>query len=295
MPPLPDDHSQTPAETPAVNPVLVRALRHVLRPLVRLLLARGVTYPYLAGLLKGIYVQVAVDDFPAPGRRQTDSRISLMTGVHRKDVRRLLGEPADPATAPPNVSLGARLVARWCAEPAYLDPEGRPLPLPRQARADGGASFDRLVAEESTDVRARAVLDEWLRLGLAELDAESRVCLRTGAFIPEKGEEEKLFYFGRNLHDHLAAASHNVLGGQPPFLERCVYSDGLSVEGVAALREEAEERGMAVLRALNRRAGELRATGAAAPGQRMNFGIYFYSEPAPNGADEGADGGDERA
>lgn len=264
------------------SPVLVRALKQVLRPLVRLLLAKGVTYPYLSNLLKTLYVDVAAHDFPLEGKRQTDSRLSLLTGVHRKDVRRLMSQPREHALPPANISLGARLVARWCGEAGYLDEAGRPKPLARLPAADGGPSFERLVADESKDIRARAVLDEWLRLGLAEVDAEDRVCLRTSAFVPEKGLDEKLFYFGRNLHDHLAAASHNVLGQQPPFLERGVYSGGLNQAAVEELAKLAEQMGMDTLRALNRRAGELRASSATdGPNRRMHFGIYFYSEPTP--------------
>jgi hypothetical protein len=216
------------------------------------------------------------------GKRQTDSRLSLLTGVHRKDVRRLMSQPRENVLPPANISFGARLVARWCSESDYLDEAGRPKPLVRMPTADGGPSFERLVADESKDIRARAVLDEWLRLGLAEVDAEDRVYLRTSAFVPEKGLEEKLFYFGRNLHDHLAAASHNVLGRQPPFLERGVYSGGLSQTAVEELAKMAEQMGMDTLRALNRRARELRAESASTEAdRRMNFGIYFYSEPIP--------------
>lgn len=270
-----------PAESLEISPALARALRQVLRPLVRLLLAKGVTYPYLAQMLKGVYVDVAAHDFPLEGKRQTDSRLSLLTGVHRKDVRRLAAEPTQRlAPPPPNVSLGARLVARWCGESDYLDEQGRPRPLPRLPQADGGPSFERLVADESKDIRARAVLDEWLRLGLAEVDAEDRVALRSGAFVPEKGQEEKLFYFGRNLHDHLDAAARNVLGEQPARLDRSVYSAGLDAAAVEELHRLAESLGMDLLRTLNRRARELRAARAGEQQeQRMNFGLYFHSEP----------------
>ena len=52
---------QTPTTAP--SPVFVVALRRVLRPLVRLMLARGVTYPYLSDLLKALFVEVADKDF----------------------------------------------------------------------------------------------------------------------------------------------------------------------------------------------------------------------------------------
>jgi len=71
-----------------LSPSLVAALRHLLRPLVRLLAARGVTYPTLAELLKETYVDVADRDFRLENNSATDSRVSLLSGVHRKYVRR---------------------------------------------------------------------------------------------------------------------------------------------------------------------------------------------------------------
>ena len=70
-------------------PALVRALRRLLRPLVRLLLAKQVTYPFLANLLKAVYVEVAEREFAIAGKSQTTSRLSLLTGIHRKDAERL--------------------------------------------------------------------------------------------------------------------------------------------------------------------------------------------------------------
>ncbi|MDD5295656.1 MAG: DUF6502 family protein [Rhodocyclaceae bacterium] len=272
------------------SPALVLALKRLLRPLVRLLLAKGITYPYLSGLLKTIYVDVAAHDFPLKGKRQTDSRLSLLTGVHRKDVHRFMNEPRDTGAAPPNVSFGSRLVARWCGEADYLDESGEPRPLPRHLLADGGPSFERLVADESTDIRARAVLDEWLRLGLVAVDDEDRVCLKSSAFVPEQGFEEKAYFLGRNVRDHLAAATHNVLNEKPPFLERSVYSDRLSEAATDELAALSEKLGMHALRTINRRVRELRTTSAdGQPMRRITFGIYYYSEArTPDG--EPADG-----
>lgn len=71
---------------------LVGAVEKILRPMVRVLLTHGLTYTWLTGLLKPIFVEVAMRDFHVPGKAQTDSRITLLTGVHRKDVKRLREE-----------------------------------------------------------------------------------------------------------------------------------------------------------------------------------------------------------
>lgn len=266
-------------------PPVMAAVRLVLRPVVRVLIHFGVTFPTLATLLKGVYVDVAERDFALPGRPMTDSRVTLLTGVHRKDVSRLRDQPApqrDPVAASP--SLAAQVVARWLGDAAFRTAEGAPLPLPR---AGGEPSFEALVAGISKDIRPRALLDELLRAGLVQEAAEGLLELAASAHLPH-GEMDKLaHYYGRNLADHAAAAGYNLTGGTPPFLERAMFHDGLSARSVEELRAEAERLGMAMLVGLNRRATELSDRDATAGGPKLRFttGLYAYSapdEPAPD-------------
>lgn len=273
---------QDPIDKGGAQIKLVAAVRRVLRPLVRLLLSQGLTYQWLSDVLKEIYVEVANRDFNLGARRQTDSRVSLLTGVHRKDVRRLRETPERLASAeepPPAVSLGAQLVARWASDARYLDDQDRPRPLARLA-SQGEISFESLVAEVSKDIRARPVLDEWLRLGVVRVDDADMVHLNVEAFVPEKGFEEKVFYLGTNVHDHLAAAVDNVSGRKPAWLERSVHYNALSQLSVEELVALAEKTGMVALKTVNRRAMELEKRDAGkGPPRRINFGIYFYSAP----------------
>jgi len=279
--------SQTPSTTP--SPALVQALRRVLRPMVKLMLARGITYPYLADLLKALFVDIADKDFRLDPKPPTDSRVSLISGVHRKEVNRLRQEMAsDAEIAPSVVSLGAQLVAVWLGSAQYLDENNRPKPLARFVSEGGAMSFEALVAGVNSDIRPRVVLDEWLRLGVVRFDEEHRVCLNEAAFIPAEGFDEKAFYFGHNLHDHMAAAAHNLMGAGKPFLERTVHYDELSVNSIATLAAQSGQVGMEALLAINKSAMALEAVDASdtAPRQRMTFGIYFYTEPATPVKDE---------
>ena len=183
---------QTPTPTPP--PALVLALRRVLRPLVRLMLARAITYPYLCELLKALFVEVADRDFRIGSKVPTDSRVSLVTGVHRKEVNRLRQEmSSDTETVPSVVSLGAQLVAVWLGSARYLNEDGQPRPLARFVSEGGELSFEALVAGVNSDIRPRVVLDEWLRLGVVHFDEERRVCLNVQAFVPAEGFDEKAF------------------------------------------------------------------------------------------------------
>ena len=272
--------AQTPSATPP--PALVQALRLVLRPLVRLMLAHGITYPYVCELLKALFVEIAAKDFRIDQTQPTDSRVSLVSGVHRKEVSRLrqaIAEHMD--TAPTVVSLGAQLVAVWLSSPQYLDDDGRPKALARFASEGGEVSFEALVAGVNSDIRPRVVLDEWLRLGVVQFDEQKRVCLNVAAFVPTEGFDEKAFFFGHHLHDHAAAAASNLTGIDKPFLERGVHYNALSAESIAVLAQQSEQAGMAALLALNKSAMKLEQEDAnkSGPFHRMTFGVYFYTEP----------------
>jgi Family of unknown function (DUF6502) len=275
------DSQDVPHASP--SPALVKALRQVMRPLVRLMVSHNITLPYLTEMLKSILVEVVDTDFRIDTKPATDSRISLLSGVHRKDVNRLRREKSElQEKMPPSVSLGAQLVAQWLGNALYADEAGRPKRLPRYVSEGGAVSFEALVSGINSDIRSRVVLDEWLRLGVVHIDDERLVCLNTQAFVPAKGFDEKAFYFGHNLHDHAAAATHNLLGQLPPFLDRSVHYMDLSESMVEKLRAQSEKLGMQALLAVNKSVleGSPSDTQPVGAQYRMTFGIYFYSEPS---------------
>jgi hypothetical protein len=270
---------------------LIKALRWQLRPLVKLLLKSGITFPFLADLLKEIFVEVAENDFKLEIKEQTDSRINFLTGIHRKDVKRLRNTQSGNQI-PETVSLGAQLAARWIGSDKYTDEDQAPLPLSRLIKQGGEQSFEALVVSVNKDIRSRAVLDEWLSLGIVSIDDQDRVRLNTSAFVPEQGYDEKAWFFGENIHDHIAAGVHNMLGEQPPFLERAVFYDQLSEKSINELRTLAEQSGMRLLRKLNRHALELQhadSDSSTENNSRMRFGIYFFDEIEPSSKIESND------
>lgn len=267
--------------TPVITPPrsLTTAARRLLRPLIKLMLHYSVQYPALANLLKLTYVEVATQ-MPVPGKEQTDSRVSMLTGIHRMDVKRLRTELVGGGDSPtPTISLGAQAVAIWTTHSKYLDGKKRPLPLPRLASSGSSISFESLVQSISKDIRPRVVLDEWLRLGIARLDEHDRVVLLTDAFVPSHGLDEKLFYLGKNVHDHLSACTHNLTRNDaPPLLERSAYFDHLSEASVQLLSTYARQLASQAMQDFARKAMELQEQDNQDSNarHRVTYGHYFY-------------------
>lgn len=270
-------------ETPPFTRAMTRAVAHLLRPLARALLARGVTLAAVIEHLKAAYVEAAEGELARNGEKRTDSRISVMTGVHRKDVRRLRAGIDAAYQAPGGTGLAVQVVARWLATQPFAQAPGKPAPLDRS----GPGGFEDLVASVSTDVRGSVVLEDLERLGLVEPDADGRLCLTAAAFTPPAGSDGQAWYFGRNLHDHLAAAAHNISGDGPPLMERAVHYSQLSPQSLATLQAEARKRGEALLLDMNALALSLKQadsekqadSGASDATGRMALGVYYFETP----------------
>lgn len=256
----------------------------VLRPLVRLFIRCGLTFPALCDLLRELYVNVAEYDFVLADKDQTDSRVSLLTGIHRKEVRRLRGAGAPVRLVPASVSRSSMIVARWIAAPEFTDGKGAPLPLRRAGDPGDSPAFEELVESVTRDVRPRAVLDEWLDRGMVAIDAEGRIRLEEAAFAPRAGDDRQLYYFGRNLYDHAAAAVENVLSAQPPFFERAVHYEGVSRAMADTMLALSRRIAREALETVNR---EAQAAYPTDPGGtwRWNFGVYLFSEDEASARD----------
>ena len=278
--------------------LLHRAMRSILRPLARIAVARGLPLSALTQILKDVLVDAAEAELKRRGEKPTQSRISVLSGVHRKDVREFQSRTPDRESAREPVSRAESVVGRWLGDPLYRDADGRPLTLPRTGPAP---SFDALVAGISTDVRPRTLLDELKRLGFVVHDPEAdTVALDTAAFVPSDDDAHLLRLFEANLSDHAHAAAANVTGSDGPFLERAVYYTHLPPEAVEELHATARADSRALLEKLNaaaltrQRGGPGDDDGGTAPLQRFRFGVYFYREDITEDHGGGAAGSGDR-
>lgn len=261
--------------------VVLAAVLKALQPLVRLLLRHGVTYTALAAAMKRVFLDAARAELAQRGMPQTDSAITLLSGVHRRDVRTLLRSAAEAPAAPASQGLASEVVARWLQDAEFRQRNGRPRVLPR---GGGPGSFDALVAQVSHDVRPRALLDELKRLGVAEED-DGGVRLVAEAFTPRQGFAEMAALMADHLHDHALAAALNVQG-ERNLLEQSIAVDQISADSAARLQQVAVA---AWKQAFHQVMGEAQARfdhdqTQAQPEARVHrarFGVYFYSDREP--------------
>lgn len=263
---------------PTRSEIVLAATLAIFKPLARMLLRHGVAYPAFSTALKQVFLDAAIAELAAAGRKQTDSAISVLCGVHRRDVRTLMrAAPAQAARPGAPMNLASQVVARWLSEVEYLDEEGAPRAVPRSGEAP---SFDALVASISSDVRPRTVLDELVRLGMAQ-EEDGRVRLLAPGFVPRQGFEEMAMLLRDNLADHAWAGTLNLEGGHD-YLEQALFVDELGAESVRHLHAVSARAWRQALKTVMR---EARArydhdqihTPPHERIHRVRFGSYFYA------------------
>lgn len=260
---------------------LTKAVKMLCRPLIRLLIEKGMTFPQFRDLMKELYIDVASSEFSLDDKKTSDSRIFVLTGIHRKDIKRIR-ENADLNTQniSSSASLSGEIIARWNSMPEYLDEKGKPRQLTRQLKKSTEpeqAGFEQLVSSVSKDVRPKVILEEWLRLNIVRLK-DDNIILNKSAFVPNKEFKDMAYYLGHNIHDHMASCVNNILAEEEPMLERSVYYASLSETSINKLRNIADKKGNELLQLLNKQAikfydADKHKEDAT---HRMRLGVYWY-------------------
>ncbi|MDF1551511.1 MAG: DUF6502 family protein [Deferrisomatales bacterium] len=278
---------------PKVSLVLA-ATRRILRALVRVLLRCGIPYPVFSELARWTYAEVAAREFSIRGRKQTNSRVAVITGLSRKEVLRLrrLPMPVDEGSVE-RFHRGARIVSAWVRAGEPKDSGS----LPKSLAFDGpGPTFTALVARHGGDVPPRAVLDELLRAGVVERDGD-RVRLVSRAYLPagDEAEGERVAVLGTDVAALLGTIDHNL---QCPVeerrLQRRVLYRGVPAAALPGIQTLARQRGQALLEELDQiLAGQVaRVPGpgrADEPTRQVMFGLFWAEEDEASPPEDGED------
>ncbi len=260
---------------------LTNALRKVLRPLVRLLLRNGVAYADFVLLARQTFVEVASEDFDLPGRKQSISRIAVLTGINRKEVKRLLDEHSEPVTPTEN-NRAARVVSGWMRDSEFHDSKGAPLSL-HWGDPSATHSFEQLVKRYSGDMPARSILDELVRVGAARLTDDSEIRLTATGYVPATSNEELLQLSGDAVSDLLSTIDHNLSDDKTSTrLQLSVAYDDVPEQGVELFRGLSKEKSLELLTCLDRfLATQDRSVNPSVSGEgryRTGIGIYYFEE-----------------
>jgi hypothetical protein len=262
---------------------LSTAVLQLLQPLVRVLLRHGMAYDEFAELARRAYVRVAERDFTLQGRKQTASRISVITGLNRKEVARLQaldGAPVDPELqeAARTMNRAARVVVGWVHDHPAPGGSAEADPAPLDA-----AQFAALVKRHSGDMPARAVLDELRHDGAVSVDEAGLHHLKPGSYGAKSTDAGRVLLLGQHAGELLGTIDHNL--GHPKeaaWLQQRVFADHIPADRVEAVRALLRETGQQALAQARDHLIE-HDGGDAVPGEgarRVSLGVYYFEREA---------------
>jgi hypothetical protein len=264
-----------------LSSALNQALLRLLRPLCRLLLRHHVPFSAFEELAKQVYVQVAMEEPTAVGVRATQSRASVVTGLTRKEVQRLLSIPAwMHAVTDEKHNRAARVLTGWLRDTDFHDARGRPKAL---QLVGGDDSFSALVKRYSGDMPVRAVLDELVAVGAVKEQRDRSLALAARGYVPGKGDAEKIGILGSDVADLIATIDHNLQhGAQAPRFQRKVMYRSFPAAHSAAFRKLSANAAQRLLEKLDLWLSEHSQglpNDLPAPELRLGLGIYYFEEP----------------
>ena len=245
---------------------------------MRLLLRHGVSHAEFCDWAKEAYVDQAATHFGIDGKKPTVSRISIVTGINRKEVKRISELPSAVNTGVSKHNRAIRVVTGWLQDAAFCDSRNRPRVL---MYGDPDDTFNQLVKRYGGDVPARAMLDELVRVGTVSL-TDGRVKLLQKGYVPQHSESALLDVFATSATDLLTTLEHNLNHTDKRRLQMSVAYDNVTADGVKQFKALSSAQAMDLLRSLDKELGQHdKDTHPSLPdegGHRVGLGIYFIED-----------------
>lgn len=261
-----------------------KPLFRLLRPVVRWALRSGVDYREFMEEVKPVFLEAAVQELAISNTKVTDSSLSILSGLHRKEVRswreaqasttNAEGEQVPFIAGQRRPSLPSQLVAHWLSSEAAMT-----LPLNGDPQ-----SFMSLAQKISTDVHPHALLTVLERQGVVLVDNERQfVTLSKRAYMPAGADEQgdsAQELLADSVSDHLSSGLHNI--SSPPqdhHLDQSVIADGLSRASVDILERLATDLWLDAMSKVIKAATPLCEHDEPRGGnQRFRMGMFSYRD-----------------
>lgn len=266
---------------------MLSAVFACLLPLARLLLRSGITYRQFDAVAKRAFVREASLASDPRGRGANTSRVAVMTGLSRKDVRRLReqsiesgyrqAELEEQHWGPP-----ARVLHAWHVDSRFVDQDGRPRKLQFQDEESG---FSALVRAVAGDVPPGAVRAELRRCGaISELSDGSIEAVKR-YYVPGNVDEKAITTISGMLFPMTAGLAHNTNPGRTVdgFIQRFAFSDSVPMQKIPEFRRWSRQEATAFIERIDDwlaiQESSRAATSTDSDGLTVGVGVFYYEGP----------------
>lgn len=223
------------------------ALRLLFRPIARIMLRAGVNWREFADICKATYVEVATEDFGIRGRPTNISRVAILTGLTRREVRRLRNLlQEENVEVFSRMNYATRVLAGWYQDDEFLGEGGNPASLPPTGET---GSFESLCGKYSGDVAATTMLKELMHVGAVAEGPDGALTVKMRTYMPAMMDPERMLSSGSVLEDMGYTIAYNLHRSDkdPGRFDRRATNTRMPAKAVPKFREFIELEGQTFL------------------------------------------------
>lgn len=219
---------------------ILNALLLVLRPLARALLRAGIGFREFDEIAKTAFVDIATKDYGLRGRPTNISRVAVMTGLTRKEVRRLRDKTAaGEGTMVLRETPMATILHKWYTESEFLSKSGTPAEL----KFDGpGVTFSGLVRKYGGDIPPGAMRTELKRINAVEETEHGALKVLKRNVSSLDVHERLVTGLSHILYPAALTIAHNTNDDIDTWVQRFVLTERVREEDVSRLRRIGSDR-----------------------------------------------------
>ncbi len=226
---------------------VLAAFRLIFMPVARILLRAGINWREFAELAKATFVEVATADFGIRGRPTNISRVAILTGLTRREVRRLRNLlTTSDSDVFDRMNRATRVLSGWHTDADFRAARNRPKPL---AVSGKGTTFESLCKRYAGDVAPSTMLKELRHVGAVVKDSDGKLIAKTRYYMPVQMDAEQILSSGSVLQDLGNTVAHNLYrkSDEPARFERRATNTRIPPEAVPLFREFLQQEGQAFL------------------------------------------------
>ena len=225
--------------------ILRVALRKILMTLVRTLLRNGMSYGEFDQVARKCYVDVAYRNFVPAGKKQTVSNVAILTGLNRKEVKKLSElDLQQPGTENRQYNRIVRVLGGWINDARYLRSDG----IPRDLDYDGRDSFSDLVKRYSGDMPVAAMQKVLLASANIKFSDDGRVRLMSHAYLPSDDPVEKLTILGNDTSQLVETIDYNLSAAEDALrFQRKASNTRVALDAIPEIKQFLKRKGQAFL------------------------------------------------
>jgi Family of unknown function (DUF6502) len=253
------------------------ACRIVLRPLASMLLRVGMTWKEFSDLAKSAFVESATAEYGIGGRPTNISRVSILTGISRKEVKRqrdLL--VAEKPVAPLKTTDASRVLSGWFQDSNYLDESGQPR---RLAEFGEELCFETLCRKYSGDIAATTMLKELLSAQSIARDEHGKLYPITRYYQPSKHDDANFQRAVRVMRDLTNTLSNNIFDyeGRVPRFEGMADNWHVSKDAIPEFYELLDKLGQEFLEQIDEWLSSREISSGEDSGDRVRLGVDLFA------------------